>query len=142
MDKFFLEGLVLGVLKVKNSISSFKKSSASFSEQDFSSMIRSMVVPPFPNPKSYHKFLDKETLNEACVSERKGLRNQACFSEVLVGRCPNLANVLTRQILRAVSKLKFFSGYSIYSLVYLQIHHPGRIEVSLMTKQKLPLDPG
>ena len=38
------------------------------------SIRKSIALPPWPEPKSYHKFLSIDTLNDGLVSDLKGLR--------------------------------------------------------------------
>jgi hypothetical protein len=49
-----------------------------------------------------------ETLKEAWVSDLKGLRNQASFSVVLLGKYPNFSSVFITEKSRAVSQFIFF----------------------------------
>jgi hypothetical protein len=63
-----------------------------------------------------------ETLKEACVSDRRGLRNQASFSVVLLGKCPNFARLLTMQMLRAFSQLNLPVFISIYLVCFSSVY--------------------
>lgn len=44
-------------------------------------MPKSMMLPPLPSPKSYHRLRFRFTLNEGCVSSRKGNRTVTSLAE-------------------------------------------------------------
>src|SRR5690606_30594169 len=99
---------------------SFKNAKASPMEHFRIRHTRSITLPPTPSPWSYHRFLVLETLKEAWVSDLKGLRNQASFSAVFLGKCPNFSSVFSTEKLRAVSQFIFsFISQCVFGCIFV-----------------------
>ena len=96
------------LLKRERMKSLFRYSRTTCTEQIKIKQTRVILFPPLPLPWSYYRLRFLETLKEACVSDlTRTYRNQASFSDSLMGKCSNFPSTSVMEVLRALLQFNF-----------------------------------